>query len=136
MDIKEKLQALANDMITHDNCMLIENAIRELDNKDKEIRHLKGINWFIKNELDTFKGQTYYCSSCVEKDKQIEEIKQEKQCTLKRTDDDCNVYECSNCKDEWVLIDGTPEENNINYCQNCGAKVKEVIEIEELNEVE
>lgn len=54
-----------------------------------------------------------------------------KECTLKRVDDNWIVYECSNCKDEFVLTDGTPDDNNINYCQNCGAKVIEVIEIEE-----
>lgn len=34
------------------------------------------------------------------------------------------TYECSNCKRWFVLEDGTPEENNYNYCPNCGADMK------------
>lgn len=64
----------------------------------------------------------------------IEELR--KECTLKRVDDNWIVYECSNCKDEFVLTDRTPDDNNINYCQNCGARVIEVIEIEEDEEDE
>ncbi len=56
----------------------------------------------------------------------IEQLK--KECKLKRVDDNWIVYECSNCKDEFVLTDGTPGDNNINYCQNCGARVTKVID--------
>ena len=30
-------------------------------------------------------------------------------------------YQCSECGLEWILNDGTPEENNMNYCPHCGA---------------
>ena len=30
-------------------------------------------------------------------------------------------YECSVCGEPWVLNDGTPQENNMNYCPRCGA---------------
>lgn len=33
-------------------------------------------------------------------------------------------YECSNCKEAFSLLEGTPEENKYNYCPNCGAKMK------------
>ena len=33
------------------------------------------------------------------------------------------TYECSNCKEEFVLIEGTPEDNEYNFCPNCGAKM-------------
>lgn len=33
------------------------------------------------------------------------------------------AYVCSVCDDPWVLISGTPQENNMNYCHNCGAKM-------------
>ena len=35
---------------------------------------------------------------------------------------DCH-YQCSECGCEWCLNDGTPEENGMNYCPNCGAKM-------------
>ena len=40
----------------------------------------------------------------------------------------CNLYNdatwvCSVCGNEWVLIDGNPHGNQMNYCPNCGAKM-------------
>ena len=32
-------------------------------------------------------------------------------------------YRCSACDYEWFLEDGTPAENGMNYCPNCGAKM-------------
>lgn len=31
------------------------------------------------------------------------------------------AYECSVCGETWDLIEGTPKDNNMNYCPNCGA---------------
>ena len=36
------------------------------------------------------------------------------------------VYRCSNCKEEFVLIDGNPKENGYEYCPHCGCKMDEV----------
>lgn len=38
-------------------------------------------------------------------------------------DGDCH-YRCSFCGEEWFLNEGTPNENNMNYCPNCGAKME------------
>lgn len=40
----------------------------------------------------------------------------------------CNIYNdatwvCSECGNEWVLMDDNPSENQMNYCPNCGAKM-------------
>lgn len=35
------------------------------------------------------------------------------------------VYTCSKCREEFVLVEGTPEQNLWNYCPNCGAKMME-----------
>jgi DNA-directed RNA polymerase subunit RPC12/RpoP len=32
-------------------------------------------------------------------------------------------YQCDQCGNEFILIDGTPKENNYNFCPNCGAKM-------------
>ena len=34
-------------------------------------------------------------------------------------------YECSVCKEPFVLIDGNPKDNLYNYCPNCGADMME-----------
>ena len=33
-------------------------------------------------------------------------------------------YECSNCGEPWFLSAGTPKDNNMNFCPNCGAEMK------------
>ena len=35
-----------------------------------------------------------------------------------------NTYECSVCGEPWELNYGTPEENNMNFCPNCGADMR------------
>ena len=34
-------------------------------------------------------------------------------------------YDCSECGESWTTIDGTPWNNGMNYCPNCGAKMVE-----------
>jgi len=38
------------------------------------------------------------------------------------------TYECSNCGNPWSLMEGTPADNDMNYCPNCGAKMKKEAE--------
>lgn len=33
-------------------------------------------------------------------------------------------YTCSRCEEPWITIEGTPQENGMKYCPNCGAKMK------------
>ena len=33
------------------------------------------------------------------------------------------IYECSECGNEFVLIDGTPKDNNYFFCPSCGARM-------------
>lgn len=30
-------------------------------------------------------------------------------------------YQCTNCKEDFVLVEGTPKDNLYYYCPNCGA---------------
>ena len=32
-------------------------------------------------------------------------------------------YDCSECGESWTTIEGTPWDNQYNYCPNCGAKM-------------
>lgn len=39
-------------------------------------------------------------------------------------DDWCGTYyTCSACGCDWTTIDGTPQENNMKYCPECGSKM-------------
>ena len=35
-----------------------------------------------------------------------------------------DVYTCSKCRESYVLVEGTPEENLWHYCPNCGADMR------------
>lgn len=40
--------------------------------------------------------------------------------------EDFCLYKCSNCGEEFQLMDGTPNDNDYDYCPHCGAKMDEV----------
>ena len=33
-------------------------------------------------------------------------------------------YQCDQCGNEFILIDGTPKDNNYHFCPNCGADMR------------
>ena len=35
-----------------------------------------------------------------------------------------NNYYCTSCGEIWTLNNGTPKENNMNYCMYCGADMR------------
>lgn len=50
-------------------------------------------------------------------------IREQKECTFREYGAEEGLWYCSNCHDEWLFYEGTPEENNLKYCPHCGAKV-------------
>ena len=46
-------------------------------------------------------------------------------CVWRLCDEEANVYDTS-CRNPHILIEGTPKENNYEYCPYCGKKIKEV----------
>lgn len=50
-------------------------------------------------------------------------IKEQKECTFREYGAEEGLWYCSNCHNEWLFYEGTPEENNLKYCPHCGAKV-------------
>ena len=43
-----------------------------------------------------------------------------------KEDEDENSYFCSACEALWMLSEGSPEDNGMHYCMNCGARMDEV----------
>lgn len=61
----------------------------------------------------------------------LKELLEEKECKYIRQNDDWIVYQCSNCKMDWVFEDDEPKDSEFNYCPKCGARIIESIELEE-----
>ena len=39
--------------------------------------------------------------------------------------DEEGCYSCSVCGNPWIIIDGTPQDNEMYFCPHCGAKMGE-----------
>lgn len=59
----------------------------------------------------------------LKENKELLEVKEQKECTFREDGTEECLWYCSNCHDEWLFYEGTPEENNLKYCPHCGAKV-------------
>lgn len=47
-----------------------------------------------------------------------------KKCKFALWDDDSNTYECCECGLVWMLMEGTPIENQMEFCPKCGSKIE------------
>jgi len=47
-----------------------------------------------------------------------------KECKYTLWNDDSNTYECSECGLAWMLMEGTPMENQMEFCPQCGRKIE------------
>lgn len=58
-------------------------------------------------------------------DKEVEFVKRKKGKWIS-TDDgwDGKYFVCSVCGCPWTLIEGSPEDNGMNFCPNCGAYMR------------
>ena len=74
-----------------------------------------------------------YCSYCgkwlkwADKDEQNLSMKQEPKIghwIEKDGYDGDTYYDCSECGESWTTIEGTPWNNGMKFCPNCGAKME------------
>ena len=107
-------------------------TLRLLDNEPtaydigKVVEKLKCDRCESCNFLEVCAGSKY-CGKCHEK--AIEIVKQggvaDDVCEWRLCDEEANVYDTS-CRNPHILIEGTPRENNYEYCPYCGKKIKVV----------
>lgn len=76
----------------------------------------------LRSENEKLKAQQ---KSIKNKLTELEESAKEPVCEWKLLDADNNAYQ-TECGDAFCIPDGTPQENNMNYCSCCGRKVKVV----------
>lgn len=44
-------------------------------------------------------------------------------CRWNLSNDDCNAWSCDTCGTDWILSEGNPQDNMMNYCMGCGRKI-------------
>ena len=100
------------------------NNFDEID-KNRAIELIEGGNGHLVYNENYFKLQK-------ENEELNKKIKEQKECAFREGGTEECLWYCSNCHNEWLFYEGTPEENNLKYCPHCGAKVikeeKETVE--------
>lgn len=102
----------------------IDKVVEELETKENEAI-LKAPN---TSDLQNPDYQKWMMKSYGFKEA-IEIVKQggvyDDVCEWRLCDEEANVYDTS-CRNPHILIEGTPKENNYEYCPYCGKKIKVV----------
>ncbi len=39
-------------------------------------------------------------------------------------DAEYGYWQCKQCDLHWIMLDGTPEENSVKFCPQCGREIK------------
>ena len=116
--------------------MDISNAIYLLNNQptaysvDKIVAELEeNASRYTKKYITPYGNNEYRDTKAISVNKAIEIVKQsgvsEDVCEWRLCDEEANVYDTS-CRNPHILIEGTPKENNYEYCPYCGKKIKAV----------
>jgi rubrerythrin len=45
---------------------------------------------------------------------------QKETCEWTQSNEDNNVWECSKCDAVWIFMEGSPKDNEMDYCPRCG----------------
>ena len=99
----------------------VDKVIKELNKLD-----VKAITRYKGGTFGDYEGTDYY----IKKSEAIEIVKQggisdasDYVCEWRLCDEEANVYDTS-CRNPHILIEGTPQENNYEFCPYCGKKIK------------
>ena len=98
----------------------IGNVVKELE---------ENASRYTKKYVTHYGNNGYKDVKAISIHKAIEIVKQggvsDDVCEWRLCDEESNVYDTS-CRNPHILIEGTPKENNYEYCPYCGKKIKVV----------
>ena len=118
LDMYYERQALIDRIESQPTAYDIDKVITKLEELD-----VKSITRYKNGNFGDFDGIEYY----IKKREAIEIVKQgivsDDVCEWRLCDEEANVYDTS-CRNPHILIEGTPKENNYEYCPYCGKKIK------------
>ena len=131
-------EVLGEDVDLDDFAMLVQDAIQAYKKMaidtiinqptaydiDKVVEELKCDRCESCSLLEVCAGSKW-CGEC--HNKIVEIVKQgvipDDVCEWRLCDEEANVYDTS-CRNPHILIEGTPRENNYEFCPYCGKKIK------------
>ena len=103
----------------------VDEVVEELKQQAEQYRHRA---FEVEKKGLSALADIYYGKQC-SYEHAIEIVKQSgvsnDVCEWRLCDEEANVYDTS-CRNPHILIEGTPKENNYEYCQYCGKKIKVV----------
>ena len=126
-NIEEDIKILENmnDGYTFKDCDICNNYNEKTKQCDKhKCMELQAIEHILSDYKRVLK----------ENEELNKKIKEQKECAFREDGTEECLWCCSNCHDEWLFYEGTPEENNLKYCPHCGARIREIIKLEEEDE--
>ena len=116
MDISNAIYLLNNTPTAYD----IYKVVEELE---------ENASIYTKKYITPYGNNGYRDVKAISIHKAIEIVKQggvsDDVCEWRLCDEEANVYDTS-CRNSHILIEGTPKENNYEYCPYCGKKIKAV----------
>ena len=103
------------------------SALQAFENKVKEVESAYDVDKVVRQlNLESIGSSIQVSLGLL---RAIEIVKQggvsEDVCEWRLCDEEANVYDTS-CRNPHILIEGTPKENNYEYCPYCGKKIKVV----------
>lgn len=103
----------------------VDEVVEELKQQAEQYRHRA---FEVEKKGLSALADKYYGKQC-SYEHAIEIVKQggvsDDVCEWRLCDEEANVYDTS-CRNPHILIEGTPKENNYEYCPYCGKKIKVV----------
>ena len=133
-DMQKELEKAVNDKdMTEFDCKVIMTsalALKNFVNRQPTAYDVEKVVAELE-ELPNREADHYYANSndVIDREDAIEIVKQggvsNDVCEWRLCDEEANVYDTS-CRNPHILIEGTPKENNYEYCPYCGKKIKVV----------
>ena len=115
-----QLQRFINKLKNIPTAYDVDNIVQELE---------ENASRYTKKYVTPYGNNGYKDTKAISIHKAIEIVKQgsasDDVCEWRLCDEEANVYDTS-CRNPHILIEGTPKENNYEYCPYCGKKIKVV----------
>ena len=111
-DYKEALKMLLNKISNQPTAYSVDKVIKELEKlEDNSNDHM------YESYFDGKEDGIREATEIVKQGGASDDV-----CEWRLCDEEANVYDTS-CRNPHILIEGTPKENNYEYCPYCGRKI-------------